>query len=92
MPPPFPFHSREAAHPSPTDQAHDHRFQLVIGMVRQGRAVRLPISHQLGEEIMPATARRHFQGPPQGIMIRQRRAEIFAEETAVGQISGPMPQ
>ncbi|GEM_PF-6375683 len=33
-----------------------------------------------------AYVRRHFEGPPQGIMIRQRQAEIVAEEKAVGEI------
>jgi amino acid transporter len=31
--------------------------------------------------------RRRFQGPPQGVMIQQRQAEIQAAERAVGQIA-----
>jgi len=31
--------------------------------------------------------RRHFLGPPQGILIQTRQAEILAEEKAVGQVS-----
>jgi amino acid transporter len=31
--------------------------------------------------------RRHFEGPPQGVFIQTRQAEILAEEKAVGQVS-----
>jgi hypothetical protein len=33
-----------------------------------------------------AGVRRHFAGPPQGVMIQQRQAEIVADEKAVGEI------